>query len=131
MVREPQYTSPNPFLEKGRIINLVFQSIIYVSQEERTLNIRPLHDRVVVKRLDSDDKSAGGIVLPGSAQEKPVMGEIVAAGAGRVLDNGDKAALDVKTGDKVLFGKFAGTEVTIDGEDYLVMREDDLFAVVE
>jgi len=95
------------------------------------LNIRPLHDRVVVKRLDSDDKSAGGIVLPGSAQEKPVMGEIVAAGAGRVLDNGDKAALDVKTGDKVLFGKFAGTEVTIDGEDYLVMREDDLFAVVE
>lgn len=95
------------------------------------MNIRPLHDRVVVKRLDSDDKSAGGIVLPGSAQEKPVMGEIVAAGAGRVLDNGDKAALDVKTGDKVLFGKFAGTEVTIDGEDYLVMREDDLFAVVE
>ena len=95
------------------------------------MNIRPLHDRVVVKRLDSDDKSAGGIVLPGSAQEKPVMGEIVAAGAGRVLDNGDKAALDVKTGDKVLFGKFAGTEVKIDGEDYLVMREDDLFAVVE
>lgn len=95
------------------------------------MNIRPLHDRVVVKRLDSDDKSAGGIVLPGSAQEKPMMGEIVAAGAGRVLDNGDKAALDVKTGDKVLFGKFAGTEVKIDGEDYLVMREDDLFAVVE
>ncbi len=95
------------------------------------MNIRPLHDRVVVKRLDSDAKSAGGIVLPGSAQEKPVMGEIVAAGAGRVLDNGDKAALDVKTGDKVLFGKFAGTEVKIDGEDYLVMREDDLFAVVE
>jgi len=95
------------------------------------VNIRPLHDRVVVKRLDSDDKSAGGIVLPGSAQEKPMMGEIVAAGAGRVLDNGDKAALDVKTGDKVLFGKFAGTEVKIDGEDYLVMREDDLFAVVE
>jgi len=95
------------------------------------LNIRPLHDRVVVKRLDSDEKSVGGIVLPGSAQEKPLMGEIVAAGAGRVLDNGDKAALDVKTGDKVLFGKFAGTEVKIEGADYLVMREDDLFAVVE
>ena len=95
------------------------------------MNIRPLHDRVVVKRLDSDEKSVGGIVLPGSAQEKPLMGEIVAAGAGRVLDNGDKAALDVKTGDKVLFGKFAGTEVKIEGADYLVMREDDLFAVVE
>lgn len=95
------------------------------------MNIRPLHDRVVVKRLDSDEKSVGGIVLPGSAQEKPLMGKIVAAGAGRVLDNGDKAALDVKTGDNVLFGKFAGTEVKIDGEDYLVMREDDLFAVVE
>ena len=95
------------------------------------MNIRPLHDRVVVKRLDSEAKTAGGIVLPGSAQEKPVMGEIVAAGAGRVLANGDKAALDVKSGDKVLFGKFAGTEVKIDGEDYLVMREDDLFAVVE
>ncbi len=95
------------------------------------MNIRPLHDRVVVKRLGSDEKSAGGIVLPGSAQEKPLMGAIVAAGAGRVLDNGDKAALDVKTGDKVLFGKFAGAEVSIEGEDYLVMREDDLFAVVE
>ncbi len=95
------------------------------------MSIRPLHDRVVVKRLDSDEKSAGGIVLPGSAQEKPLMGEIVAAGAGRVLDNGDKAALDVKAGDKVLFGKFAGAEVKIDGDEYLVMREDDLFAVVE
>jgi len=95
------------------------------------VNIRPLHDRVVVKRLESEEKTAGGIVLPGSAQEKPIMGEIVAAGEGRVLDNGDKAALDVKTGDKVLFGKFAGTEINIEGEDYLVMREDDIFAVIE
>lgn len=95
------------------------------------MNIRPLHDRVVVKRLESEEKSAGGIVLPGSAQEKPMMGEIVAAGAGRVLDNGDKAALEVKVGDKVLFGKFAGTEVKIEGDDLLVMREEDLFAVVE
>jgi chaperonin GroES len=95
------------------------------------VNIRPLHDRVVVKRLESEEKTAGGIVLPGSAQEKPIMGEIVATGAGRVLDNGDKAALDVKTGDKVLFGKFAGTEIKLEGEDYLVMREDDIFAVVE
>ena len=95
------------------------------------MNIRPLHDRVVVKRLESEEKSAGGIVLPGSAQEKPMMGEIVAAGAGRVLDNGDKAALEVKIGDKVLFGKFAGTEVKIEGDDLLVMREEDIFAVVE
>ncbi len=95
------------------------------------MNIRPLHDRVVVKRLDSEEKTAGGIVLPGSAQEKPMMGEIVAAGAGRVLDNGDKAALEVKVGNKVLFGKFAGTEVKIDGDDLLVMREEDIFAIVE
>ena len=94
------------------------------------MNIRPLHDRVVVKRLESEEKSAGGIVLPGSAQEKPMIGEIVAAGAGRVLDNGERAALDVKVGDRVLFGKFAGTEVNHDGEDYLVMREDDIFAVI-
>lgn len=94
------------------------------------MNIRPLHDRVVVKRLESEEKSAGGIVLPGSAQEKPMIGEIMAAGAGRVLDNGERAALDVKVGDKVLFGKFAGTEVNHEGQDYLVMREDDIFAVV-
>jgi chaperonin GroES len=95
------------------------------------VNIRPLHDRVVVKRLESETKSAGGIVLPGSAQEKPQMGEIVAAGTGRVLENGDKRALDVKAGDKVLFGKYSGTEIKVDGEDLLVMREDDLLAVIE
>lgn len=95
------------------------------------MNIRPLHDRVVVKRLDSEETSAGGIVLPGSAQEKPMIGEVMAAGAGRVLDNGDRAALDIKVGDKVLFGKFAGTELKHDGEDFLVMREDDVFAVIE
>ena len=94
------------------------------------MNIRPLHDRIVVKRLDSEEKSAGGIVLPGSAQEKPQMGEIVAVGNGRTLDNGEVRALEVKTGDKVLFGKFAGTEIKLDGQELLVMREEDLFAVV-
>ena len=94
------------------------------------MNIRPLHDRVVIKRLESEETSAGGIVLPGSAQEKPMMGEVVAVGAGRTLDNGDKAALEVKTGDKVLFGKFAGTEVKFEGQDLLVMREEDLFAII-
>ena len=95
------------------------------------MNIRPLHDRVVVKRLESEEKSAGGIVLPGAAQEKPNLGEIVAVGSGRVLDNGDKAALDVKVGDKIMFGKFAGTEVKVEGDDLLVMREEDIFAIVE
>ncbi len=95
------------------------------------MNIRPLHDRIVVKRLESEEKSAGGIVLPGSAQEKPMMGEVVAAGQGRALDNGDIRALEVKVGDKVLFGKFAGTEIKLNGDELLVMREEDLFAVIE
>jgi chaperonin GroES len=94
------------------------------------VNIRPLHDRVVIKRLESEQKSAGGIVLPGSAQEKPQMGEVVAVGSGRVLDNGDKRALDVKVGDKVLFGKYSGSEIKLDGQDLLVMREEDLLAIL-
>ena len=94
------------------------------------MNIRPLYDRVVVKRLDSEETSAGGIVLPGSAQEKPSTGEIVAVGSGRVLDNGDTKALEVKVGDKVLFGKYSGTEVKFDGEEVIVMKEDELFAVI-
>ena len=94
------------------------------------MNIRPLYDRVVVRRLDSEETSAGGIVLPGSAQEKPSTGEIVAVGSGRVLDNGDVKALDVKVGDKVLFGKYSGTEVKFDGQDVIVMKEDELFAVI-
>ena len=94
------------------------------------MNIRPLYDRVVVKRLDSEETSAGGIVLPGSAQEKPSTGEIVAVGSGRVLSNGDVKALDVKVGDKVLFGKYSGTEVKVDGQDVIVMKEDELFAVI-
>ena len=99
-------------------------------QEEHIVNIRPLHDRVVVKRLESEETSAGGIVLPGSAQEKPMMGEVVAVGTGRVLENGDKRALDVKVGDKVLFGKYSGTEIKLEGQELMVMREDDLLAVL-
>ncbi len=94
------------------------------------MNIRPLHDRVVVKRLESEETSAGGIVLPGSAQEKPMMGEVVAVGTGRILENGDKRALDVKVGDKVLFGKYSGTEIKLEGQELMVMREDDLLAVL-
>lgn len=95
------------------------------------MNIRPLHDRVIIKRLESEATTAGGIVLPGSAQEKPHMGEVVAVGTGRVLENGEARALTVKTGDQIMFGKFSGTEIKVDGEELLVMREEDIFAVIE
>lgn len=93
--------------------------------------IRPLHDRVLVRRVEDERTSPGGIVIPDSATEKPVQGEIIAAGKGKVLENGDVLPLDVKVGDKVLFGKYSGTEVKIDGEELLVMREDDIVGVVE
>ncbi len=93
--------------------------------------IRPLNDRVVVKRLEAEEKTASGIVLPGSAAEKPDMGEIVAVGAGKLLKNGERRALDVKVGDKIIFGKYSGQTVKVDGEELLVMREEDIFGIVE
>ena len=93
------------------------------------MNIRPLHDRVVIKRMEEERLSAGGIVIPDTATEKPIKGEVVAVGEGKPLDNGQVRALKVKAGDKVLFGKYSGTEVKVDGKDYLVVREDDIFAV--
>ena len=95
------------------------------------MNIRPLHDRVIVRRMEEERTSAGGIVIPDTATEKPIRGEVIAVGNGKVLDSGDVRALDLKVGDKVLFGKYSGTEVKVDGEDLLVMREDDVMAVVE
>ncbi|GGI92798.1 co-chaperone GroES [Legionella impletisoli] len=95
------------------------------------MKIRPLHDRVVVRRLEEELKTAGGIVIPDSAKEKPMQGEVVAVGAGKVLENGDVRALAVKSGDVVLFGKYSGTEVKIDGQELVVMREDDIMGVVE
>jgi len=95
------------------------------------MNIRPLHDRVVVRRMEEERMSAGGIVIPDSAKEKPIQGEIVAVGKGKLLDNGEVRPLDVKVGDRVLFSKYGGTEVKIEGEDLLVMREDDITAVIE
>lgn len=95
------------------------------------MNIRPLYDRVVVKRLEEEKVSPGGIVIPDSAKEKPIKGEIIATGNGKSLDNGQVRALDVKVGDKVLFGKYAGTEVKIDGDEYLMLREDDIMGVFE
>jgi len=96
-----------------------------------TKRIRPLYDRVVVKRLDEEQRSAGGIVIPDTAKEKPIRGEVIAVGPGRVLDSGDIRALSLKVGDKVLFGKYAGTEVKVKDQELVVMREDDIFAVIE
>jgi chaperonin GroES len=95
------------------------------------MNIRPLHDRVVVRRMEEERTSAGGIVIPDSATEKPAQGVVVAVGKGKILENGDVRPLDLKIGDKVLFGKYGGTEVKVDGEELLVMREDDITAVIE
>ncbi len=94
------------------------------------MKIRPLHDRVIVKRVEEETTSAGGIVLPGSATEKPSEGEILAVGNGKVLDSGETRALEVKVGDKVLFGKYSGNEVKIDGEELIVMREEDIMGIL-
>ena len=95
------------------------------------MKIRPLHDRVVVRRMEEERTSPGGIVIPDNAAEKPSRGEVVAAGKGRITDSGDVRAMDVKVGDKILFGKYAGTEIKVEGKEYLVMREDDIVAVIE
>ncbi len=95
------------------------------------MKIRPLHDRVIVRRMEEERTSAGGIVIPDSATEKPAQGEVVAAGKGKVNENGDVSPLDVKVGDKVLFGKYAGSEVKVEGEELLVMREEDIMGVIE
>jgi len=95
------------------------------------MNIRPLHDRVIVRRMEEERTSAGGIVIPDSATEKPAQGEVIAVGKGKILDNGDVRPLDVKVGDKVLFGKYGGAEVKVEGEELIVMREDDITGVVE
>ena len=94
------------------------------------LKINPLADRVVVKPAEAEEKTKGGIILPDTAKEKPVEGTIVAAGPGKVADNGEVVKMTVKVGDKVLYGKYSGTEVTIDGEEYLIMRESDIFAIM-
>jgi len=95
------------------------------------MNIRPLHDRVIIKRMEEERTSAGGIVIPDSATEKPVKGKVIAIGHGKILENGDVRALDLKVSDQVLFGKYSGTEVTVDGDELLVMREEDVMAVLE
>ncbi|MBX9609925.1 MAG: co-chaperone GroES [Gammaproteobacteria bacterium] len=93
------------------------------------MKIRPLHDRIIIKRIEEDRTSAGGIVIPDSATEKPVRGEVIAIGNGKLLENGKLRKLDLKVGDTILFGKYAGTEIKVDGQDLVVMREDDIMAV--
>ncbi len=95
------------------------------------MNIRPLHDRVVVRRMEEERKTASGIIIPDNATEKPDRGEVLAVGPGKAGDNGERIALQVKVGDKVLFGKYAGTTVKIDGDEVLIMREEDLLAIIE
>jgi len=95
------------------------------------MKMRPLHDRVIVKRMEEERTSPGGIVIPDAAAEKPIKGEVIAVGNGKILDNGDVRVLDVNVGDTILFGKYAGTEVKVEGEDLLVMKEDDIMAIIE
>jgi len=95
------------------------------------MKIRPLHDRVIVRRMEEETTTSGGIVLPGSATEKPDQGEVLAIGKGKILENGDVRPMDLQVGDKVLFGKYSGTEVKMDGEAILVMREEDIMGVIE
>jgi chaperonin GroES len=102
-----------------------------MSMSKSKLKIRPLHDRVIVRRKEEDRTTPGGIVIPDSATEKPIRGEVTAVGKGKILEDGKVRPLDVKVGDHVLFGKYSGTEVKVEGEDLLVMREEDLMAIIE
>ena len=95
------------------------------------MNVRPLNDRVLVKRLEEETKTAGGLYIPDSAKEKPTRGKVIAVGSGKSNDEGQRKPLDVKAGDHILFGKYAGTEIKLDGEDLIIMREDDILAVIE
>jgi len=95
------------------------------------MKIKPLQDRIIVKRIEEEEKTKGGIIIPDSAKEKPMEGEVIAVGSGKVLDNGTKQSLEVKEGDRILFGKYAGTEVKIDDVEHIIMREDDILGIIE
>jgi chaperonin GroES len=95
------------------------------------MKVRPLHDRLVVKRLTAEEKTKGGIIIPDTAKEKPIEGKVIAVGNGRLLEDGKRRPLDVKEGDRVLFGKYSGTEIKIDGEEHVILREDDVLAVID
>jgi chaperonin GroES len=119
-----------PCFSRGYRVSLVAANYLFTEDFFMMNKIRPLHDRVVVKRLDAENKSAGGIVIPDTAGEKPDQGEVVAIGKGKVLDDGKLRPLDVKVGDRILFGKYSGQAVKVEGTEYLVMREDDIMGVI-
>jgi chaperonin GroES len=108
-----------------------FYRLIRLGKEIWKMKLRPLHDRVIVKRVEEEEKTKGGIIIPETAKEKPIEGKVTAVGAGKMLENGKKLPPQVKKGDRILFGKYAGTDVKIDGEEHLIMREDDIIAIVE
>jgi len=95
------------------------------------MKLRPLYDRVIIKRLEEEEKSRGGIIIPDTAKEKPQKGKVLAVGQGKILDNGTKTEMSVKVGDKVLFGKYSGTEIKIEGEEHLILKEDDILAIIK
>jgi len=95
------------------------------------MKVRPLHDRIIVKRLEEEEKTKGGIIIPDTAKEKPIEGRVIAVGDGKIKEDGTKIPVDVKKGDRVLFAKYAGTEIKIDGEEHLMMKEDDILAIIE
>jgi chaperonin GroES len=95
------------------------------------MELRPLHDRVLIRRVEAEEGRQGGIIIPDTAKEKPQQGEVIAVGSGKLLDSGDRAAMDLKAGDRILFGKFSGSEIKIDGQEYLILREDEILAVLE
>jgi chaperonin GroES len=101
-----------------------------IGKERDTMKVKPLYDRLVVKRLEEEEKTKGGIIIPDAAKEKPQEGRVIAVGDGKVLENGQKAPLSVKVGDKILFGKYSGTEIKIDGDEHLILREDDVLAII-
>ena len=100
-------------------------------KETDKMNVRPLHDRVLIKRVEEKEVVKGGIIIPDTAKEKPMEGEVVAVGPGKIQDDGKRAAMDVKAGDRILFGKYAGTEIKIDDQDYVIMREEEILAVLQ
>jgi chaperonin GroES len=122
---------PGPVLQYVNGRQLTLRAFPDVNPQGDTMKLRPLHDRVIVKRLEQETKTASGIVIPDNAAEKPDQGEVLAVGPGKRNDKGDFVALNIKVGDRVLFGKYSGQTVKVDGDELLVMREEDLFAVVE
>jgi chaperonin GroES len=102
-----------------------------MKKENDGMKLRPLHDRVIVKRLEEEETSSGGIIIPDTAKEKPQQGKVTAVGKGKILENGKVSPLEVKKGDRVLFGKYSGTDIKVDGEEHLIMREDDILAIIK